>query len=250
MTNDLLSLKVTNTGPQAILLEVGVVKEFRSPSLWISMGALFIALSGGAYAATTLIGTKQLRNGAVTRPKLAHESVGIPQLSPFLQGKVAAISSQVNINAPAGPQGPKGDTGATGATGPAGPKGDSGFDGAFYSVEKYDSAVGVGAIATAACDPNNTANSENYIAISGGVTDTDGTSMTASSTELAVAASFPGRMDWNTYAPIPGRLDGWIVQFAHAPNATQNNTMQVWALCVPTSDFGSSGTIPVVTNTD
>jgi hypothetical protein len=41
--------------------------------------ALFVALSGGAYAAVALpansVGTKQIKNGAVTRAKLARRSV-------------------------------------------------------------------------------------------------------------------------------------------------------------------------------
>lgn len=77
-------------------------------------------------------------------------------------------------------------------------------------------AYGVGAIATAACDPNDAVNSQKYVAISGGVQDTDsGTNMTTNTSQVAVAASFPERMDFNTFTPKPFRLDGWIVQFAH-----------------------------------
>lgn len=154
----------------------------------------------------------------------------------------------------AGPQGLKGDTGAqgpqgpqgdTGPQGPAGPAGASGFAGAFYSVQDYTETVGVGAIATAACDPNDATNSQNYVAISGGVQDTDsGTSMIANDNQVAVAASFPGRMDFNTWTPKPYRLDGWIVQFAHV--GAQDTNLAVWALCVPVSDFG--GSIPVHVN--
>ncbi|HEY2371386.1 MAG TPA: hypothetical protein VGH82_02450 [Gaiellaceae bacterium] len=163
----------------------------------------------------------------------------------------------VGLAGPAGPkgdkgdtgaQGPKGDTGAQGPAGPAGPQGAagaSGFAGAFYSVETYTEQIGVGAIATAACDPNDATNSQNYVAISGGVQDTDNaTDMTASSSQVAVAASFPGRMDWGTFTPLPGRTDGWIVQFAHVGTADTN--LAVWALCFPVSDFG--GNVPVVTN--
>ncbi|HEY3551464.1 MAG TPA: hypothetical protein VGK69_10485 [Gaiellaceae bacterium] len=74
----------------------------------------------------------------------------------------------------------------------------------------------MGAIATAACDPNDAVNSQKYVAISGGVQDTDsGTNMTTNTSQVAVAASFPERMDFNTFTPKPFRLDGWIVQFAH-----------------------------------
>jgi len=66
--------------------------------------ALFVALGGTSYAAFSLpagsVGTKQLKNGAVTRAKLAHG------LQP-------------------GPQGPQGPAGATGPAGPPGPSGPS-----------------------------------------------------------------------------------------------------------------------------
>jgi len=69
--------------------------------------ALFVALGGGAYAATQLpknsVGAKQLKSGAVTPPKLnkaAKES---------LTGKPGAK----------GDPGPKGDPGAKGDTGPS-----------------------------------------------------------------------------------------------------------------------------------
>jgi hypothetical protein len=143
---------------------------------------------------------------------------------------------------PAGQQGPKGDTGPQGLPGPAGA---SGFAGSYYSVQDYSETVGVGAIATAACDPNSDSNSQNYVAITGGVQDTDSaTDMTANDNQVAVAASFPGRMNWNTNTPKQYRLDGWIVQFAHV--GSQDNNLAVWALCVPVSDFG--GSIPVHVN--
>jgi hypothetical protein len=82
--------------------------------------ALFLALGGAAYAATQLpknsVGTKQLKNGAVTASKIAK------QTRKQLQGQ----------NGPAGPAGPKGATGgrgATGARGATGVKGDTGAKG-------------------------------------------------------------------------------------------------------------------------
>ena len=123
------------------------------------------------------------------------------------------------------------------APGEAWAAGASGFAGAFYSVQTYTETIGVGAIATAACDPNDASNSQNYVAISGGVQDTDsGTDMTTNDNQVAIAASFPGRMDFSTFTPKPFRLDGWIVQFAHV--GQQDNNLAVWALCVPVSDFG------------
>jgi hypothetical protein len=71
--------------------------------------AVFLALSGGAYAAIHLprnsIGTRQIRNGSITPPKLS------PAAKNSLRGA-------------AGPAGPRGAAGAEGAQGPRG------FDGA------------------------------------------------------------------------------------------------------------------------
>jgi hypothetical protein len=69
--------------------------------------AVFVVLGGGAYAATKLpknsVGTKQIKNGAVTKKKLAK-----------------GVSTA----------GPKGDTGAQGVKGDKGDKGDAGAKGA------------------------------------------------------------------------------------------------------------------------
>ena len=130
----------------------------------------------------------------------------------------------------AGSQGPKGDTGPAGAPGqngaqgPAGQNGQNGdsyLQGAYYSVAYYDVGdTNGGAIATVACKaPTDTA-------ISGGVSTDDYTKT------VPVGQSFPGRMDWSTNTPKPGRLDGWIVQFA-SQNGQAPEKVKVWALCVP-----------------
>lgn len=224
----------------------------------LALGALVLALAlaGGAWAGSKYIITSssQVKPGSLTGANIKNQSLGLGDLS----GKaVASLSGARGTRGPAGPKGSTGDTGATGATGaagaagatgPAGPQGLSGFAGAFYSVQTYNGAISTGAIATAACDPNDATNSQNYVAISGGVQDTDsGTDMTANSNQVSVAASFPGRMDFNTFTPKPFRTDGWIIQFSHAgAQGTQDNNLAVWALCVPVSDFG--GSIPVHVN--
>ncbi len=193
------------------------MRKLMHPATIVATAALFVVLGGGAYAATNLVRHNQLAKHSVWHDNLAHHSVHTNNLTPWINRQL-------------------GKTGKTGA---------SGFNGAFYSVEKYTGTVGVGAIATAACDPNNATNSQKYVAISGGVQDTDsGTNMTTNTSQLAVAASFPGRMDYSTFTPKPGRLDGWIVQFGHT--GTQDNNLAVWALCVPVSDDG--GSVPVVVN--
>jgi hypothetical protein len=85
-----------------------------SPSTAIALLALFVALSGGAYAAVKLpansVGTKQIKRSAVTLTKIA------PATRKSLKGAV-------------GPQGPKGVDGAPGAQGVQGAQGDRGPEG-------------------------------------------------------------------------------------------------------------------------
>ena len=84
-----------------------------------------------------------------------------------------------------------------------------------------------------ACDADTT--KTNYVAISGGV-QVLGLDAGANSRNTPVSSSFPGRMDWNTNTPKPGRLDGWIVQFGGNAGATSDKDpekVKVWALCVP-----------------
>jgi hypothetical protein len=84
----------------------------------IGIAALFIALSGTAYAATlprNSVGTQQLKRNAVTSSKVKNASL---RAVDFRRGQL-----------PAGPQGPKGDTGAQGDPGPKGDFGARGSTG-------------------------------------------------------------------------------------------------------------------------
>jgi hypothetical protein len=81
----------------------------------VSVLALFIALGGASYAATQLpknsVGTKQLKNGAVTAAKVRDGSLSTAD---FAAGQI-----------PAGPQGPQGDRGPRGERGDTGERGES-----------------------------------------------------------------------------------------------------------------------------
>lgn len=114
--------------------------------------ALFIALGGTSYAATQIprnsIGTSQLRNGAVTKAKLARGVSTQRNNAAFrkmvltdvtttmtsdqvLSALAAAVQGQPGANGSQGPQGPQGPAGTavqgpkgdTGTTGPAGTQG-------------------------------------------------------------------------------------------------------------------------------
>jgi hypothetical protein len=91
-----------------------------SPAMIVAMVALFVALSGGAYAALRLppasVGTRQLATGAVTAGKLHNGSVTAQKV------KAHSLSAQ---DFAAG-QLPAGANGATGAQGPTGPQGPAG----------------------------------------------------------------------------------------------------------------------------
>ena len=122
--------------------------------------ALFCALGGGAYAAIKLpansVGTRQIRNNAVTSIKVKDASL----LSrDFKAGQL-----------PAGAQGPKGDKGDTGQTGPqgdtgqTGPKGDTGGKGDTGATGPSGTAGAVSATVAGQVTTSSTA----YTALSGG----------------------------------------------------------------------------------
>ncbi|HTR74975.1 MAG TPA: hypothetical protein VMH33_06910 [Solirubrobacterales bacterium] len=94
--------------------------------------ALFLALGGGAYAATQLprnsVGTAQLKAGAVTSGKIARKA-----------------RKQLRGNrGPQGPQGKTGKTGPKGATGAAGKAGAPGADGTGPAFEVFGTNKAIG----------------------------------------------------------------------------------------------------------
>jgi hypothetical protein len=80
-----------------------------SPALVISLVALFVALGGTTYAATSLpknsVGTKQLKSGAVTKKKINKKTI-------------ATLRGARGLHGATGATGPPGTAGAPGAPGP------------------------------------------------------------------------------------------------------------------------------------
>jgi hypothetical protein len=90
-----------------------------SPALLVALLALFVALAGTSYAALKLpknsVGTRQIRNNAVTSAKVKNRAL---LAKDFKKGQLHA--------GPRGPRGPKGDTGTVDTTN-------------FYSKHESDS---------------------------------------------------------------------------------------------------------------
>ena len=102
----------------------------------VALVALFVALSGAAYAGITLsnnsvrsntivngqVKAADLANNAVTRAKIKNDAVNSSKVANGTI-EVADISTaaQAALRGNAGPAGPAGSTGATGPAGPAGP---------------------------------------------------------------------------------------------------------------------------------
>lgn len=102
---------------------MALIRRKLSYSNVVASIALFVALGGVSYAALKLpansVGTRQLKNRAVTEPKL-HPAL------------LAALKTQAAMPGPQGPAGPlgaKGETGPQGATGIQGPRGETGATG-------------------------------------------------------------------------------------------------------------------------
>jgi len=207
----------------------------------------FVAGSTGGAVADHLIGSSQIRNNSITGADLSPDSVGFSELAPSSVGwSNLGAGLQQSLR---GNTGPKGDPGATGPAGPAGAKGDKGDTGAtgtnglvsaYYATAFYDAGnTNSGAIATVAC------RATTDVAISGGVQilgiGADQSEINAANARnTPVSSSFPGRMDWATYSPLPNRLDGWIVQFGGGTIAPLK--AKVWALCVPGANVSVQNT--------
>lgn len=190
--------------------------------------AIIVAVTGGSASAGRLItgrdikdnsvGSVDVRDSSLKTADIKDGQVKITDLDPVLAKSLANLILNPTKDGVAGPKGDKGEAGTNGT---------NGLVEAYYATAKYNAGdTNQGAIATVACSK------ESDVALSGGVQ-----MIGVNGRNSAVGSSFPGRMDWNTNTPKPGRLDGWIVQF-DAGAAPEKVTL--WALCVP----GAS--VPVV----
>ncbi|WP_281289801.1 hypothetical protein [Nocardioides rubriscoriae] len=94
-----------------------------SAPMIVSTMALVVALGGTSYAATQ-IGSNDIKNGAVTSPKIKDGTIKPIDLAP---GTVrTGPAGPAGPEGPQGPAGADGSPGASGAVGPAGPTGPTG----------------------------------------------------------------------------------------------------------------------------
>jgi hypothetical protein len=105
-----------------------------SPALVVGLVALFVAMSGSAVAATTLlVRTDNIANGAVTGEKIANGAVSINKLTRTVRTALAKAGdghgAVTDVQGPGGPQGQQGLPGQDGQNGQNGQNGQDGRDG-------------------------------------------------------------------------------------------------------------------------
>jgi hypothetical protein len=113
-----------------------------TPAFLIGVLALVVAMGGVGYAAGR-IGTADLKNGAVTSPKIRDETIRLGDLAP------PTVASLRGATGPAGPAGAPGAPGAPGVDGTDGVDGVDGVDGADGSARAYAHVDNTGTLVAA-----------------------------------------------------------------------------------------------------
>jgi hypothetical protein len=175
----------------------------------VGLLALFVALSGTAYAATlprNSVGTAQLKRNAVTSAKVRNGSL---LTRDFKAGQVP--------RGPAGPAGAKGPAGPMGPAGPQGPKGDQGLPGALshtvVRTAQLLTTAGTVRGATATCNSGEVTTGGGYFGATG---------------DMKVVSSAPWGLD-PVNPPAAGSAPaGWHVEIFN-PGLVQAVT--VFAVC-------------------
>jgi hypothetical protein len=188
-----------------------------SPAMVVACVALAIALGGTSYAALSLpansVGTKQIKNGAVTKTKIA-------------AGTITGLRGHKGARGVAGPVGPAGAGGAAGSAGAAGPAGKEGPPGpvalAYINSGPWSLLAGTQRTEQAVCPPG-------WSATGGGAQ--------ASSKDPGVTINSSDQLGFPEYPVDPGF--GWRVSMSNA--SATDTTFWVDVICtVPTDIFTNS----------
>ena len=177
----------------------------------LGMLALFVALSGTAYAATlprNSVGTAQLKRNAVTSAKVKPRSL---LASDFRRGQLpAGPQGPQGPQGPTGPRGPEGLHGVEGPRGPVGPRGPEGPQGpaGATNVTVRQGAAGVGS-STATCNPGE-------VAVGGG--------------GFTLETGEPTFLTFSAPTPTTGRPTGWNVTAGTVAGSAAPN-VQAYVVC-------------------
>ena len=235
-----------------------------SASMIVAVVALFVALTGGAYAASTLT------NGSVTHPKLSKSSVwhanlgrGVVQavnLAPTLKSQLGVKNGTNGTNGSNGnssKNGANSNNGANGTNGPAGPSGvnsplvysfsgasgpDSGDCGNSWATDTYDATF----IVTPQADGSYTIAKVvkgRFVTIAGVSTPNPmpcpGTSQTG-----GVRGTFYGTESWSVAAPMVGQAADFdpfaSCGAACSPTTTGSSSSEAQNLAFQTAFFPGS----------
>lgn len=213
-------------------------------------GASVLVILGGVGGAVagTLVTSAAIKNetiqardigpGAVTRSEVRNGSLGIDDLSAFVQGELAKQAQ----DGAQGPAGPAGETGPVGPQGPAGPPGADGLDGAdgVAALESASSSATWTIGPAGAFHSSSVACPEEKVALGGGFRPDPQTGSSVKG--LQVVSSTPAQIDFTLVddpeTPTDERLvpleaggspNGWMVTGYN--NGNTGLTVEPWVLC-------------------
>jgi hypothetical protein len=201
----------------------------------VALIALFVGLGGGAYAAVNFpvnsVGTKQLKDGAVTGGKLSNNAVTSAKVrdGSLLAKDFAVGQLRAGPQGATGPQGAMGPQGPQGNTGPAGPAGSPGSAGPSHWADFWttNTSLAVGAPPTVLSGSGTvtTVAGENQLVLNGYVEMSNGpvSWLTAQCTYLVdgKAAGPSPASSFDVYA------SGQIAMVARTPVSPGTHTVQV-----------------------
>lgn len=185
----------------------------KHPSTILSAAALFVALSGSAYAVSSLpsnsVGNAQLKSNAVTSAKVKNGSLKAADFAPSVQLK--------------------GDKGDKGDAGPAGPQGVQGVKGTFgtITIQRADYPLNDNSSVSSA-GQGNVACPSGQVGVGGGANISD---VTHSDAKITGSGPRKGTID-NPIVPENGdEFTVWRASAVNPAGGDGNTTLRVYIVC-------------------